>query len=320
MLNVVYNGEKDKVAIKELFPKVLNAMMDADPEVVYLDADLMNSMGTLGLWKARPDRCVECGIAEANMLGVAGGMAATGCKPVIHTFGAFAGRRCYDQAFISVGYAQQHATIVGTDAGVTAAFNGGTHMPFEDIALYRALPGATVIDAADATAFEAALWMCKDNDGVNYIRTGRKNNISVYGEGTEFTIGKANVLRDGKDCAIIACGLMVAEALGAAQILAAEGIDVAVIDPVTIKPLDTETVLAYAKKCGCIVTAENANVIGGLGAAVSEFLGETYPTLIKRVGVNDEFGEVGDEAYLRERFGMTKENIAANVRELVAKK
>ena len=320
MLNVIYNGEKDKVAIKELFPKVLSAMMDADPEVVYLDADLMNSMGTLGLWHSRPDRCVECGIAEANMMGVAGGMAATGCKPFIHTFGAFAGRRSYDQAFISIGYAQQHAVIVGTDAGVTAAFNGGTHMPFEDIALYRALPGATVIDVADATAFEAALWMCKDNKGVNYIRTGRKNNIAVYGEGTEFKIGKANVLRDGKDCVIVACGLMVAEALGAAKILEAEGIDVAVIDPVTIKPLDADTILAYAKKCGCVVTAENANVNGGLGAAVSEFLGENHPTLIKRVGVNDEFGEVGDEAYLRERFGLTKENLAEKVRETVKKK
>ncbi len=295
-------------------------MMDADPEVVYLDADLMNSMGTLKLGKARPDRCFECGIAEANMAGVAGGMSATGCKPFVHTFGAFAGRRCYDQVFISIGYAQQHAVIVGTDAGVTAAFNGGTHMPFEDIALYRAMPGATVIDVADATAFEAALWMCKDNPGVNYIRTGRKNNVAVYGEGSEFKIGKANVLRDGKDCAIVACGLMVAEALGAAKILEAEGIDVAVIDPVTIKPLDKDTILSYAKKCGCIVTAENANVTGGLGAAVSEFLSETCPTLITRVGVMDEFGEVGDEAYLRERFGLTKENLAQKVRETVKKK
>ena len=319
-VKLIGKHEKDPRACRDAMALTLKELMDQDPSICYVDCDLMGCVNTKMLRQNYPDRAFEAGIAEGNAAGVAAGLAATGKKVFLHSFGTFASRRIYDQIYMSAAYAGLTVHVLGSDPGVSAAFNGGTHMPFEDIALYRAVPGATVIDVADAKAFEAALWMCKDNPGVNYIRTGRKNNISVYGEGTEFKVGKANVLRDGKDCVIVACGLMVAEALGAAKILEAEGIDVAVIDPVTIKPLDGETILAYAKKCGCVVTAENANIIGGLGAAVSEFLGENCPTLIKRVGVNDEFGEVGDEAYLRERFGLTKENLAEKVREIVKKK
>lgn len=251
------------------------------------------------------------------MVGVAAGASAVGKKPYVHTFGPFAGRRCYDQVFISVGYARNNVRIIGSDAGVTAAYNGGTHMPFEDIALYRAIPGAMIIDVADQVQFEAAVRQTKDRDGVTYIRCPRKGCIKVYGEKTTFTLGKANVLKEGTDCAVIASGIMVAEALCAAQQLEKEGISLAVIDPVTIKPLDEETILKYAQQCGAVVTAENATVIGGLGGAVAELLGDRCPTVIKRVGVQDLYGEVGDTGYLKERFGLTAEVISAKVKEAI---
>lgn len=320
MIDLVYNNKKDELTIKDSFAKILNELFDEDPDVLYFDADLMNSMGTYKLSQERPDRCIDCGIQEANMVGVAAGASALGKKPYVHTFGPFAGRRCYDQVFISVGYAKNNVRIIGSDAGVTAAFNGGTHMPFEDIALYRAIPDAMIIDVTDQTEFSAAVRQTKDRPGVTYIRCPRKDCIKVYGEKTEFVLGKANVLREGTDCAVIACGIMVAEALEAAKQLEAEGIQIAVIDPVTIKPLDKETVLKYAKQCGAVVTAENANVIGGLGSAVCEALSEECPTIVKRVGVQDLYGEVGNVDYLKERFGLTAENIVKAVKEAISAK
>lgn len=318
MIELAYAGQADDMAIKDAFPLVLKELFDADPDVVYFDADLMNSMGTYKLSKERPDRCIDCGIQEANMVGVAAGASALGKKPYVHTFGPFAGRRCYDQVFISVGYARNNVRIIGSDAGVTAAYNGGTHMPFEDIALYRAIPEAMIIDVADRVQFKAALLQTKDRQGVTYIRCPRKDCKKVYGENTTFTLGKANVLREGKDCVIVACGIMVAEALGAAKLLEKEGIQVTVIDPVTVKPLDVDTITKYAKQCKAVVTAENANVIGGLGSAVCEALSENCPTVVKRVGVQDLYGEVGNVAYLKERFGLTSENIVKAVKEAIA--
>lgn len=318
MIELAYAGQADDMAIKDAFPLVLKELFDADPDVVYFDADLMNSMGTYKLSQERPDRCIDCGIQEANMVGVAAGASALGKKPYVHTFGPFAGRRCYDQVFISVGYARNNVRIIGSDAGVTAAYNGGTHMPFEDIALYRAIPEAMIIDVADRVQFKAALLQTKDRQGVTYIRCPRKDCKKVYGENTNFTLGKANVLREGNDCVIVACGIMVAEALGAAELLEKEGIQVTVIDPVTVKPLDVDTITKYAKQCKAVVTAENANVIGGLGSAVCEALSENCPTVVKRVGVQDLYGEVGNVAYLKERFGLTSENIVKAVKEAIA--
>ena len=208
MIELVYAGQQDDIAIKDAFPMVLKELFDQDPDVIYFDADLMNSMGTYKLAKERPDRCIDCGIQEANMVGVAAGASALGKKPYVHTFGPFAGRRCYDQVFISVGYANNNVRIIGSDAGVTAAYNGGTHMPFEDIALYRAIPEAMIIDVTDRIQFRAALLQTKDRDGVTYIRCPRKDCKRVYGENTTFTLGKANVLREGTDCVIVACGIM----------------------------------------------------------------------------------------------------------------
>ncbi|MCU6761090.1 1-deoxy-D-xylulose-5-phosphate synthase [uncultured Roseburia sp.] len=320
MIELAYNGKQDEITIKDSFGAVLEALFEEDPDVIYLDADLMNSMGTYKLAKRYPDRCIDCGIQEANMIGVAAGASAVGKKPYVHTFGPFAGRRCYDQVFISVGYAKNNVRIIGSDAGVTAAYNGGTHMPFEDIALYRAIPRAMIIDAADQVQFEAAVRQTKDREGVTYIRCPRKGCTKVYGSKTEFIFGKANVLKEGTDCAVIASGIMTAEALNAAEHLEKEGIKIAVIDPVTIKPLDEETVLSYAEKCGAVVTAENATVVGGLGSAVCELLGEKCPVPIKRIGVQDLYGEVGDVNYLKERFGLTAKDLMNAVKEIIARK
>jgi len=201
MLKIVYDGTMDNVTFKELLGKQIPLLCEQDEKVIYLDADLMSCIGTAEWAKVNPERAINCGIAEANMAGVACGLASAGFKPIMHTFGSFASRRCYDQVFLSGGYAKNDITIIGTDPGVCAAFNGGTHMPFEDMALYRALPDATVIDITDAAMLTDVLTKCKDRPGVKYIRVGRKNNAKVYADGSEFSIGKAAVLREGKDAA-----------------------------------------------------------------------------------------------------------------------
>ncbi len=247
-------------------------------------------------------------------------MSAEGKIPYIHTFGIFASRRIYDQVFLSVAYAKNNVRVIGSDPGVTAAYNGGTHMPFEDIALYRAIPDAVIFDIVDSVQFEKVLRLTKDVHGLTYIRTMRKSSVKVYGEDSEFEIGKANVLTEGKDATIVASGIMVAVSLKAAEMLAEEGITAEVIDPVTIKPLDAETIVASAAKTGAVVTAENANINGGLGDAVASVLGCECPTPMRKVAVDDEFGEVGTEAYLRERFKLTPEEVVAKVKEVMEMK
>ncbi len=317
MFKVIYNGDKEKIAMKDAFAASIEKLIETDPQVVYLDADLMNSMSTTKVRKKYPERAIDCGVQEANMMGVAAGMSAAGKKPYAHTFGPFASRRCFDQVFLSVGYAHNNVRIIGSDPGVTAAFNGGTHMPFEDVAMYRLIPEAAIFDIVDSVQLADVLLKTKDRDGVTYIRTPRKNSVAVYGEGSEFELGKANLLREGTDVTIIACGIMVAEALKAAQMLETQGISAQVVDIFTIKPLDEETVLACAKKTGAVVTAENANIIGGLGGAVSEFLSRTYPTYVGFVGVNDLFGSVGPEDYLRMHYDLTPEKIVEKVQEVI---
>ena len=320
MFKVIYNGEKEKATGKGVFGACIKKMAQEDPKFCYLDADLMNSIGTSGLEVEFPNQVFDCGIQEANMVGVAAGMSAAGMKPIVHTFGVFASRRVFDQAFMSVAYAQNNVVIVGSDAGINAAYNGGTHMPFSDICLYRAIPNATVIDITDSAMLGSILPGLKERKGLTYVRMGRKNCVSVYSEDSTFEIGKANVVRDGKDAVIIAAGRMVANALDAANKLAAEGIDVAVVDMFTIKPLDEAVVLEYAKKTGAVVTAENGNVVGGLGAAVAELLGEKLPTPMKMVGVQDRFGQVGTVDFLAKEYNLTSDDIVKAVKETVARK
>ena len=319
-MKVIYNGKSDVKAFKEVLSSMIPSMLDADPDLIYLDCDLMSCIGTMNYAQKHPDRAINCGIAEANMIGIAAGLAATGFKPICHTFGPFASRRCYDQIFLSAGYAHNDITVIGTDPGVCAAFNGGTHMPFEDVALYRAVPGATIIDVTDSAMLVDILPKLVERPGVKYMRLTRKTNNLMYEAGSEFEIGKGVVLRDGKDAAIVASGIMVGKAMQAAQLLQQQGLDIAVIDMFTIKPLDEELLIEYAEKTGCIVTAENHNTIGGLYSAVSECLVRNHPIPVGYVAVEDEFGEVGPQDYLEKRFALTAEHIAAVAVNTIGKK
>lgn len=319
-MKLAYTGEKDARLFRDVLSTTIPALTEEDPDVVYLDADLMSCIGMLKWARTAPEKAINCGIAEANMVGIACGMAAVGFKPFVHSFGPFASRRCYDQAYLSGGYAGNAITIIGTDPGVCAAFNGGTHMPFEDMALYRAMPHATVIDITDTAMLDNVLRKVKDMPGVKYIRVSRKDCVKVYEDGSDFAIGKGIALRDGKDVTLVASGIMVAKALAAADMLAKEGIDAAVLDMFTVKPLDTELLVEYARKTGAVVTAENHNKIGGLTSAVSEALAEKYPTILEYVAVEDIFGEVGPQNFLEERFGLTAEHIVEKAKAALARK
>ena len=319
-MKIVYDGTMDPRQCKAVLGETIPALAAEDENVIYLDADLMNCIGTAKWAAENPDRAINCGIAEANMVGVACGLAASGFKPIVHTFGPFASRRVFDQIFLSAGYAKNSITVIGTDPGVTATLNGGTHMPFEDVALYRALPGATIIDVTDPAMLISVLRQCKDREGVKYIRVGRKNYARMYEDGSELPIGKGVELRDGTDAVIFACGIMVHEAMQASAALEKEGISAAVVDMFTIKPLDVDCVLRWAEKTGAVVTAENHNRVGGLTSAVSEVLALKRPTPLEYVAVEDCFGEVGPQGYLQERFGLTAEHVAEAVRAVIKRK
>ncbi len=319
-MKIVYDGSMDPRLCKAVLGEQIPALAAEDPDLIYLDADLMNCIGTAKWAAANPDRAINCGIAEANMIGVACGLASAGFKPIVHTFGPFASRRCFDQVFLSGGYAKNDITVIGTDPGVTATLNGGTHMPFEDVALYRAVPGATVIDVTDPTMLISVLRQCKDRPGVKYIRVGRKQYARVYADGSELPIGRAVTLREGTDLVIFACGIMIHEALQAADVLERQGVSAAVVDLFTIKPLDADAVAARAEKTGAVVVAENHNRFGGLCSAVSEVLAERRPTPAAFVAVEDEFGEVGPQGYLQERFGLTAAHIVEAARDVLKRK
>ncbi len=319
-MKIVYNGEMDARLCKSVLGETIPAILESDPDAIYLDADLMSCIGTLKYAQEHPDRAIDCGIAEANMAGVAAGLAMAGYKPIIHSFGIFASRRCFDQIFLSGGYAKNDITVLGTDPGVTAAMNGGTHMPFEDVALYRVIPGSTVLEPSDPTCLISLLKQCMDRPGIKYLRVGRKSLARVYEDGTELPIGKATVLREGTDAVIFAAGIMVHEAMQAASALEKQGISAAVVDCYSIKPLDAETVTAMAKKTGAAVVAENANCHGGLYSAVLEVLAENCPVPAANVSVEDEFGEVGSQGYLQKRFGLTAAHIEEQVKAVMARK
>ena len=318
-MNVVYNGEKDR-AFKDVLSQLIPRLAQHDDDVIYLDADLMSTIGTAKWAKEHPERAINCGVAEANMAGIAAGLSSAGFKPIMHTFGPFASRRCFDQIFLSGGYAGNSVTVIGTDPGVCAAFNGGTHMPFEDVALYRTIPGSMVFDITDTAMLESVVEQCKDIHGIKYLRVGRKNSPKVYADSQKFDLGKGIVLRDGKDVTIAACGIMTAKALEAADVLAKEGVSAAVIDMFTIKPLDEDLLISFAKKTGAVVTAENHNKIGGLYSACAAALAKQLPTPLECVAVEDEFGEVGPQDYLEERFGLTVSRIAQKARTAVKRK
>lgn len=312
--------EVDKRAMRDSFANTMEQMMETDKDIAYIDADLMNCINTGKLWKKYPERVFNGGIAEANCMGIAAGLSATGKKAYMHSFGCFASRRAMDQAFMSVAYAKLNVRVIGSDPGVTAAYNGGTHMPFEDMAVYLSIPEATVLEPSDYAQFVSVLRQVNEMHGLFYIRMVRKNFVTVYEDGSEFTVGKGVTVKDGKDVTIIASGIMVDEALKAEEILASEGISARIVDMFTWKPIDEELIIKCAKETGAIVTAENHNCTCGLGSAVARVVTENAPVPMAIVGVHDEFGQVGPEKYLRETYKLTAEEIVANVKKVLARK
>lgn len=310
---------QEEVMMRDVYCRTLMDLAEKDPRIVVLDADLMKSMGMFPFREAFPERTFNCGVQEANMIGIAAGLSATGKVPFTHSFGTFATRRCFDQIFLSAAYAKLNVRIIGSDPGITAAFNGGTHMPMEDMGIMRNVPEMTVIEPVDSIMFADIIRQLANLYGVFYVRLLRRNAIQVYAEGSTFTIGKAVTLKAGSDVTIMATGLMVAESLKAAEILSVRGIEARVVNVFTIKPLDREMVIQCAEETGCIVTAENHNIIGGLGSAVAEVLVENCPVPMGRIGCRDRFGEVGPVDYLKEIFGMTAQHIADKVIEVLNK-
>ncbi len=320
MYKLIYNGETEKNTLRNVWGKTFCDMMAEDEKVVFVDSDLIGCWNSKELKERFGNRVLEAGIAEANMVAAAAAMSLTGLKPYVHSFAVFAVRRAFDQIFISAAYAKKNLHIIGSDPGISQTSNGGTHMCFEDLALMQTIPNITIFDVTDGVMFDNLIKKTKDLPGVFYFRASRTNK-GVYGEGSDFEISKGNVLREGTDATVISCGCMVCEALRAADLLAADGISVRVIDMFTVKPLDTALVLDSAEKTGAIVTAENHSVYGGLGSAVAQLLCETGSTArFAQVAVKNKFGEVGDEDYLRKAFSLTAEEIVKNVKELIGKK
>ncbi len=319
-MSIIYDGSPEPRPMKATISRTIAAVAENDPKILYLDADLMSCIGMADWAKEHPDRAIACGIAEANMVGIAAGLSSMGWKPIVHSFGVFASRRCFDQVFLSCGYAKNSILIIGTDPGVTAEYNGGTHMPLEDLALMRAIPGSTVVEASDASMFSAVLPQLKDREGVNYIRVGRKMYARIYSEDHPFTVGKGEVLRDGCDLTIVASGIMLEKALSAAAILAERGVSAAVLDLFTVKPLDTELIERYAARTGRMVVAENHNKVGGLFSAISAALAETCPIPLRAVAVEERFGEVGSRDYLTHALGLTTERILEAAEALLLNK
>jgi transketolase len=312
--------EKETAMMRDTYVRTITDLAQKDPRIVVLDADLMNAMAMVPFSKAFPQRTFNCGIQEANMIGLAAGMSATGKIPFAHSFGPFATRRCYDQIFISGAYARLNVRIIGSDPGITAAYNGGTHMPFEDMGILRTIPTVTLLEPVDSVMLESLMRQSIGMHGIVYFRLNRKIATAIYQAGAQFTIGKAVKLTTGPDATIIASGIMVAEALQAAASLATEGISVTVLNVFTWKPIDVQAIVEAARATGAVVTAENHNIINGLGSAVAEVLAEHCPVPMERVGVGDRFGEVGPEADLRIRFGLTSERIVEKVRAAMARK
>lgn len=322
MTKIILSAEngKDVMDMRDAFCASLLELAAENEKIVLLDADLIGAMGTKPFRKAYPERTIDCGIQEANMIGMACGLAVQGKIPFAHTFAPFCTRRACDQIFISGAYNHANVKVIGSDPGITAAYNGGTHMPFEDMGIMRGIPGMTVVEPTDIVMLQDLMPKIAATDGMIYMRLVRKEVKKVYNPGSAFELGKAAVLSEGTDVTIIASGFCVSEALGAAKILAEQGISAGVINMHTWKPIDQEAILRAAAATGAIVTAENHNIINGLGSAVSEVLIKNKPVPVEMVGVNDEFGEVGPVSYLRERFGLTDIAIAEAAKRAIERK
>ena len=313
-------AEMVKKATRESFGEALTALAETNPDIVVLDADLAEATKT-GIFKKKyPERFIDCGIAECNMIGIAAGLATCGKVPFAASFAMFSAGRAFEQVRNSVGYPHLTVKVVGSHAGISVGEDGATHQCGEDIALMRSIPGMVVLNPADHYEMQAAVKAAAAYVGPVYIRLGRLAGESVHNnDDYRFELGKGITLRDGKDITIIATGLLVQEAVKAAKSLEEAGIDARVSDIHTIKPLDQELVLKAAKETGRIVVAEEHNVIGGLGEAVASYLSEVYPTPVTKIGVNDTFGHSVPAVDLLKEFGLSAENIEATVKRVLDK-
>ena len=298
-----------KTATRDAYGKALAELGQEKADLIVFDADLAGATKTVTFQKAFPDRFFDCGIAEGNMIAAAAGASTMGLVPFASSFAMFAAGRAFEQVRNSIGYPNLNVKIGATHGGISVGEDGASHQCCEDFALMRSIPGMVVMSPADDVEAQAMVKAAYHHVGPVYMRFGRAAVPVVHGEDFKFEIGKGEVLKEGADVAIIANGLLVAEALTAAEELAKDGIEAMVINMATIKPLDEALVLEAAKKCGKVITAEEHSVIGGLGEAVCSLLSEKLPTPVKRIGVNDEYGHSGPAAALLKQFGLSAEHI-----------
>ena len=306
-----------KIATRQSYGESLRDLAEQYPNLVVLDADLSNATKTGTFKKAYPERFINCGIAEANMMSIAAGLSTTGLIPFASTFAMFASGRAYEQVRNSIGYPHLNVKIGATHAGISVGEDGASHQCLEDLALMRMIPGMVVMCPADDTEARMAIKAALDYVGPVYIRFGRAAVPVVFDENYKFEIGKGAVLREGKDVSIVANGLCVASAMEAVKMLAADGIDAEVVNICTIKPLDEELIVKTAMKTGLVVTAEEHSINGGLGGAVAECLAEKCPTKMYRIGVRDKFGESGSAAALLHKYQLDGEGVYKQVKAFV---
>lgn len=310
----------DKIATREAYADTLVRLGAEDERIVILDADVAKSSLSCRFGEKYPERFFDLGVAEQNMVGTAAGLATTGLIPFVNTFAVFASQRALDQVSLTVAYANTNVKIAATYAGLSVGQDGATHQSVLDLAIMRAMPNMTVLVPADGPETARATEAAAAFQGPVYLRLGKAPLPVVYEKGFEYQIGRANLLREGRDLTIIACGMMVAEALAAAEQLASQGIEARVVDMHTLKPLDREAVLAAAQETGAIVTAEEHSILGGLGGAIAEVVAETDPVPVKRVGIQDCFGSSAPVEELWEHYGLTANKIITSAYQVLTMK
>jgi transketolase len=307
--------------MRTVYCETLIELASNDDRICVLDADLLGANGLGRFQETFPRRTFNIGVAEANMVGIASGLSVANKIPFASSFASFITRKTLDQFYISANYSCQNVKLTGTDPGIEATYNGGTHMTFDDIGVLRGIPGIVLLEPSDCVSLRSLLPRLAEFRGCSYMRLSRKSAQVLYKDSESFQIGKAKLLEDGDDVTLISCGaLMVKESLSASQTLRSEGIKARVIDMHTIKPIDRELILESARKTGRIVTCENHNVYNGLGSAVAEVIAQECPVYLERVGINELFGEVGTLEYLKDRFELTCEHIVKRVKNLLRRK
>lgn len=317
MNDLVVDRQKLGLELRAVVVNTLKDMMTTDERIIALEADL-GAASSFNQFNSQ--QCVNVGIAEANMIGVASGLSLAGFIPYTHSFAPFTTRRVFDQLFVSCGYQDIHINLFGSDPGFNVAINGGTHCSFEDIALIRMIPQSVICDAADEVQLTYILQAFAERKGVNYVRATRKPVRQVYKPNTLFNIGQGKVLKEGTKITLITCGQLVSDVLDVAEQLEIQGIDVTVVDMFTIKPIDKQLVLQLAKISDQMITIENHSIYGGLGSSVAEIISESsYCTQLTRIGINEQFGQVGSVEYLQKYFKLDSEQLLSQILDIIKK-